>query len=98
MDALVFAVIMVAALAVAALVIGRAHHAPSPDEPSTSAPGEDGLAADDPRDRPGGPGAERDAPHPSELHSGEATDPSARTGDGTGSTGEADDPHPGSGR
>lgn len=98
MDALVFAVIMVAALAVAALVIGRAQRAPSPDEPSTPAPGEEGLAADDPRDRPGGPGAERDAPHPSELHSGEATGSSTRAEDVTGATGEADDPHPGPGR
>lgn len=64
MDALLFLVIMVAGLAVAALVIGRAQRAASPDDP-TPPKSEEAPAADDWRDRPAGPGAEVDQPHPS---------------------------------
>lgn len=71
MDALLFVVIMVAALAVAAVVIGRTQRAPSPDNPTRPQPGEDAIDARDPRDRPSGPGASFDAPHSSELQPGE---------------------------
>lgn len=84
MDALLFLVIMVAALAVAAVVIGRAQRTPSPDNPTRPPPGEhavDAVDADDPRDRPAGPGSSLDAPHSSELQPGEARDPSADGGD-----------------
>ncbi|HVL99673.1 MAG TPA: hypothetical protein VM324_10325 [Egibacteraceae bacterium] len=81
MEGLVFVVIMVAALAVAALVIGRAQQRPSPDNPTRPEPGERTVSAEDPRDRPAGPGAELDAPHTSELAPGEATDPSAGADD-----------------
>lgn len=74
MDGLLFLVIMLAALAVVAVVIGRAQRSPSPDNPTRPAPGEDSPHADDPRDRPGGPGAELDAPHASELEAEEVTD------------------------
>lgn len=77
MDALLFLVIMVAALVIAAVVIGRAQRAPSPDDPTPPQPGEDTTRADDPRDRPAGSGAELDAPHSSELEPGEAVDPAA---------------------
>lgn len=72
MDALVFVVVMVAALVVAAVVVGRGQRGPSPDAPTRPEPGEDTTTADDPRDRPAGPAAEFDAPHDSELHPGEA--------------------------
>lgn len=81
MDALLFLVIMVAALAVAAVVIGRAQRTPSPDNPTRPSPGEHTVDADDPRDRPAGPGSSLDAPHSSELQPGEARDPSADGGD-----------------
>lgn len=77
MDALLFLVIMVAALAIAAVVIGRAQNSPSPDDPTRPEPEGGHVGADDERDRPGGPGAELDAPHSSELEPGEAADPSA---------------------
>lgn len=77
MDALLFVVVMVAALAVAATVIGRAQRNPSPDEPTKTAADGDPVDAADPRDRPAGPGAELDAPHASELQPGETEDPSA---------------------
>lgn len=76
MDALLFIVIMVGALAVAAVVIGRAQRAPSPDEPTPPPPAEASTDAADPRDRPAGPGAELDAPHTSRLRPGETDDPS----------------------
>lgn len=81
MDALLFVVIMVAALAVAALVIGRAQRTPSPDHPTRPDPGENPAAVDDPRDRPAGPGAAFDAPHSSELQPGEMRDPSVGADD-----------------
>lgn len=74
MDALLVLVVMVAALCVAAVVIGRARRGPSPDNPTRPEPDEHSMRGDDPRDRPAGPGAERDAPHSSELRSGEASD------------------------
>lgn len=79
MDALVFLVVMVAALAVAAVVIGRAQRTTSPDEPTKAAPGEKSPEAAHPRDRPAGPGAESQAPHSSELKPGETDDPDTRT-------------------
>lgn len=77
MDALLFVVIMVAALAVAATVIGRAQRGASPDEPTPPETGGEHTDAADPRDRPAGPGAEPDAPHTSELHPRETDRPPA---------------------
>lgn len=62
MDAVLFVVIMIATLAAAAVVIARAQRNPSPDNPTRPEPGEHTTDAADPRDRPGGPGAELDAP------------------------------------
>lgn len=71
-----FLVIMVGALAVAAVVVGRAQRGPSPDNPTRPEPGDDVIAADDPRDRPAGPETAFDAPHSSQLQPGEVADPS----------------------
>lgn len=55
MEALLFLVIMVAGLAVAALVIGRGQRAPSPDDPTRPPAGEAPAANDeDGRGSPGG--------------------------------------------
>lgn len=62
MDAVLFIVIMGATLAVAAAVITRAQRGPAPDDPTRPEPGEHTTDAADARDRPAGPGAERDAP------------------------------------
>lgn len=89
-----FLVIMVGALAVVAVVIGRAQRSPSPDNPTRPEPGEDVTAAEDPRDRPAGPGTAFDGPHPSELQPGEVAAPGAG-GDGvahpSGGLGDEDD-------
>ncbi|MEX0658245.1 MAG: hypothetical protein WD080_03845 [Egibacteraceae bacterium] len=54
MDALLFLVIMVAGLAVAALVIGRAQRAPSPDDPTRPDPAQAPAADDEDGGAPGG--------------------------------------------
>lgn len=85
MEALLFLVIMVAGLAVAALVIGRAQRAPSPDDP-TRPQSDESPAATDPRDRPAGPGAEADVPRTSPAP-GAAPSPPSAPEDGGGSPG-----------
>lgn len=71
MEALLFLVVMVAALLVAAVVIGRGQRGPSPDAPNRSATGEETTDVGDPRDRPAGPAAEFDRPHDSEMEPGD---------------------------
>lgn len=74
MDAVLFLVIMLAAVAVTAVVVGRAQRKPSPDDPTPADATGDARDADDPRDRPAGSGAELDAPHSSQFEPGETLD------------------------
>jgi hypothetical protein len=80
MDAALFVVVMLAALLVAGLVIGRAQRKPRPDDPVAPQQRDEAgepTDASDARDRPGGPSAEHDTPHSPELQPGEQADPDA---------------------
>lgn len=63
-------IIAVAAVAVFVLLRVRASRRPTPDQPTQPEPR--GPQADDPRDRPAGPGAESQTPAPGVSHPGES--------------------------